>query len=190
MGLIRITGGRWRGLRLRVPARHTRPSSDRLRQGVFSSLGPVVAGARVLDLFAGTGAYGIEALSRGAASACWVEANRSAFATLIANLRGLAPGGRLPTEWNVLCADALEPARYTHYGPFDLIFADPPYALALEPERIETLIQALAEARALRAGGWMVMPAQPESAKISATNQHADTALRAPRASRQQLPGT
>ncbi len=155
--MIRITGGRWRGLRLRVPPRGTRPTSDLLRQGVFSSLGEAVVGARILDLFAGSGAYGIEALSRGAATACWVENDRGACATLRANLRTLAPSGQWPVGWTVIRADATQPARYLHAGPFDLIFADPPYALAAQPGWTEELIRALAAARALHAHGRMVL---------------------------------
>ncbi len=155
--MIRITGGQWRGLRLRVPPHGTRPTSDLLRQGVFSSLGAAVVGARVLDLFAGSGAYGIEALSRGAAAACWVEDDRAACATLLENLKSLASSGRLPPEWIVIRADATKPARYARVGPFDLIFADPPYALASQPGWIEALLRALADACALHPGGRMVL---------------------------------
>ncbi|HTB63133.1 MAG TPA: RsmD family RNA methyltransferase, partial [Opitutales bacterium] len=88
---MRITGGRARGIVLKIPQRgELRPATDYLRQAVFSSLGPRVVGARVLDLFAGTGAYGLEALSRGAAHVTWVDANGSAITAIRANLAAVA----------------------------------------------------------------------------------------------------
>ncbi|MCX7819526.1 MAG: 16S rRNA (guanine(966)-N(2))-methyltransferase RsmD [Kiritimatiellae bacterium] len=157
MGLIRITGGQWGGRRIRVPPRGVRPTSDRVRQGVFSSLAAAMPGARVLDLFAGSGAYGIEALSRGAAAACWVERDRAACAKLTENLRALMPAGPLPADWRVICADATRPDSYQAFGPFDLIFADPPYRFATEPSRLLALLRALAAAPILRPGGALVL---------------------------------
>ncbi len=101
---MRITGGRARGIPLHAPrGRETRPATDQLREAVFSSLGPRVEGARVADLFAGTGSYGLEALSRGATSGCFVENNRQALVCLRANLAAvLRSCERERRAWQVL----------------------------------------------------------------------------------------
>ena len=122
---MRIITGLAKGRRLAAPrGGGTRPMTDRAKEGVFSSLGASVAGARVLDLFAGSGSLGLEALSRGAAEAVFVERARPALAALRANLATVGLGGR------VVAADVdayLDAAA----GPFDLAFVDPPYALSL-----------------------------------------------------------
>ena len=120
---MRVIAGTARGIRLgRVPP-GTRPLSDRAREGLFSSLGDRVAGARCADLFAGTGAMGIEALSRGAASCLFVDAAAAAVRAVRENLErtGLAGPAR------VVRADVLA-ALDRNAGPFDLAFLDPPYA--------------------------------------------------------------
>ena len=100
---MRITAGEHRGQRLRTPkGSRTRPTSDLLRQAIFNVVGPRVAGARVLDLFAGTGALGLEALSRGAADATFVERDRPALTSLRANLVGLG----LSTRARIVARDA------------------------------------------------------------------------------------
>ena len=97
---------------------------DRAREGLFSSLGSAVTGARVLDLYAGSGSLGLEALSRGAASAVFVERDRAALAALRANVAAVGLGGEVvPAEVETYLARAV--------GPYDLVFVDPPYALAL-----------------------------------------------------------
>ena len=124
--MTRIVGGLARGRRLAVPPRGTRPTSDRAREALFNTLGAELdlAGARVLDLFAGSGAVGLEALSRGAAAVVFVESDRRAAAVLADNVRAVGlPGGtvrRLAVESYLLADGADE--------PFDLVFADPPYA--------------------------------------------------------------
>lgn len=127
-GKVRLIGGRWRGTRLSVPALPgLRPTSDRVRETLFNWLTPVLPGARVLDLFAGSGALGLEALSRGAASAVLVERDPG----LVAALRALAarlPGGEAA---NVVQADALSWLPAQADGGFDLAFVDPPFAAGL-----------------------------------------------------------
>jgi 16S rRNA (guanine966-N2)-methyltransferase len=131
---MRVTGGELGGRRLRAPAGlATRPTTDKVRQALFNILGPPPAGARVLDLYAGSGALGIEALSRGAAAAFFVERERRAAAVLQANLADL---GLLPRA--TLVAGAVEKAVSSlgglgGRGPFDWIFADPPYEEGLLP---------------------------------------------------------
>ena len=119
---MRIIAGTARGARLtRVPA-GTRPLSDRAREGLFSSLGELVAGARCADLFAGTGAVGIEALSRGAASCLFVDSGPVAIRTIRENLGKT----RLFERARVVRADLRR--RPVPRGPFDLAFLDPPHA--------------------------------------------------------------
>jgi 16S rRNA (guanine966-N2)-methyltransferase len=115
-----VVAGELGGRRLGVPpGRGTRPTADRVREALFSMLGDV-AGLHVLDLFAGSGALGIEALSRGAASATFVESDARAAAVIRANL------DELGTEGQVIRQDALA-FLGSSPGPFDLVFADPPY---------------------------------------------------------------
>ena len=123
MGLIRVIGGEFRGRRLRVPDRGVRPTSERAREAVFDILGPsILRGARVLDLYAGSGALGIEALSRGADFADFGERNRSVARMLEENLEtlGLADRGR------VHLAD-LDRTVTPPGGPWHIVFLDPPY---------------------------------------------------------------
>ena len=125
---MRVIGGADRGRRLRAPrGSRTRPTADRMRVTLFDILGPAIAGMRVLDLFAGTGAVGIEALSRGAARAVFVERDRGALRALRANLAALGAGR---AEARVVAGDALAvvPALPVSESAFDLVFLDPPYA--------------------------------------------------------------
>ena len=119
---MRVVAGSARGLRLRGPSSEgTRPISDRAKEALFNILGTDVVDARFLDLFAGTGAVGIEALSRGAASATFVERDREAVADVRANLEHT----RLADRADVVAADVfrwLEGGR----GPYDLVFSGPP----------------------------------------------------------------
>ena len=135
---MRITAGEHRGRRLRSPnGSGTRPTSDLLRQAIFNVLGPRVADARVLDLFAGTGALGVEALSRGAAEATFVEHDRSVLATLHANLAdlGLSARARIVAREALAALAALARAGER----FDCVFLDPPYAGDLARRCVETL---------------------------------------------------
>lgn len=126
MGFVRIIGGALRGQRIEVPARGVRPTSDRAREAIFNVLGPkVVANARVLDLYAGTGALGIEALSRGAREARFVEGARETARALRENLVRLGLAERGSVHEADLSQAAL-PAAVVE--PFDLVFLDPPYA--------------------------------------------------------------
>ena len=129
---MRIVGGEFSGRPLAAPAsRDIRPTSDRLRQTLFDILahayGDPVSGARVLDLFAGTGALGIEALSRGAAYALFVEEGVEARGLIRRNVEALGLTGR--TRLFRRDATALGPAGTV--APFDIAFADPPYGAGL-----------------------------------------------------------
>jgi len=117
---MRIIAGSHRGHRIAAPkGRDTRPTSDRVRESAFNLVGPV-DDAVVLDLFAGSGALGLEALSRGAASAVLVESDREACRTINANL------DKLKLHATVLCSDALR-AVASDRRTYDLILCDPPY---------------------------------------------------------------
>jgi 16S rRNA (guanine966-N2)-methyltransferase len=119
---LRVISGSAGGLLLQSPKRHAlRPTQDRIRQVIFSSLAERIPGARVLDLYAGTGSFGIEALSRGAAAAVFVEQDREAAECIRANLLHCRLAGG-----EVRQADALAYLDQCR-EPFDLIFADPPY---------------------------------------------------------------
>jgi 16S rRNA (guanine966-N2)-methyltransferase len=141
-GSVRIVGGRWRGTRLPVAdAAGLRPTPDRVRETLFNWLQPVLAGARVLDLFAGSGALGLEALSRGAREAVLVERD----ARLAASLRDIV--GRLEggESARVVQADALHwLGAQAGAAPFDIAFVDPPFAAGLWSAVLDALPAVLA----------------------------------------------
>ena len=122
---MRVIAGSARGTRLGAVPRGTRPLSDRAREGLFSSLGAAVVRAGVLDLYAGTGALGIEALSRGAPGAAFVERSAAAIRTIRANLERT----HLADRAVVHAVDALRFLRQTDES-YDLVLLDPPYATA------------------------------------------------------------
>lgn len=121
---MRIISGTAGGLPLEVPKTVTRPTQDRVRQAVFSMLGELVPGARVLDLFAGTGAIGLECLSRGAASVLMVDENKGACDVIRRNIAKTRLTGGYVRQGDVF---GVLPQLGTEGKQFDLIFADPPY---------------------------------------------------------------
>jgi 16S rRNA (guanine966-N2)-methyltransferase len=125
---MRISGGAARGIPLLVPKQGAvRPATDGLRQAVFSSLGNRVSGARFLDLFAGSGAYGLEALSRGAVGGVFVDSDARALDSLRRNLAAVCKSLRRDeSDLSVIQADVLEYAAAGGPTP-DLVFVDPPY---------------------------------------------------------------
>jgi 16S rRNA (guanine966-N2)-methyltransferase len=145
---VRIIAGEWRGRPLQAPAgMTTRPTADRVRETLFSMLASRLGtfeGLSVADLFAGSGALGFEALSRGASSATFVESDPEATRAIRANAEVLRSQDRI----RLIGGSALKLPRA---GPFDLIFADPPYAAGSGAE----VASAVARAGWLAAGGWM-----------------------------------
>jgi 16S rRNA (guanine966-N2)-methyltransferase len=144
MGTLRIVAGARRNRRLRVPAGPTvRPTSEMVREAIFDSLGPI-GGLAVLDLFAGTGAMGLEALSRGAAHCVFVEEDRKVADILRANIRDLGYDG----QSRVMVCDyraALQDIRARGVR-FDLLFVDPPYRMLTEAEvTLEPLVPSLVQ---------------------------------------------
>lgn len=145
-----------RSRRLKAPAgRETRPTADRVKESIFSILGPVVVEARVLDLFAGSGALGLEALSRGALECTFVEKAQKAAGVVSANIRDLG----LDKKCRIMVMDALAPrGRLESLKPFDLIFCDPPYNKGLA-----SATPALVWDEGLLApGGWLVIEHSPQ----------------------------
>ena len=151
--MTRIVGGAAKGRRLAVPQRGTRPTSDRAREALFNSLAGLmdIADARVLDLFAGTGAVGLEALSRGAAWATFVDSDRTAIAMIKANI---ATVGIDTTE-----VQRRQAALYLVNGgcdqPFDLVFIDPPYRYG--EQQLGVLLATLATSEWLAEGAIVVV---------------------------------
>jgi len=146
-GRLRVVAGRAGGLRLESPAgAATRPTAERVREAVFSSVGPALHGVSVLDLYAGTGAMGIEALSRGAARAVLVEHDRREVEVIRRNLAhtGFADAGRIAAGDVARFLDRPPPVE----APFGLVCCDPPYDTA--DAAVDALLAGLA------ADGWLV----------------------------------
>ncbi|HLS90269.1 MAG TPA: 16S rRNA (guanine(966)-N(2))-methyltransferase RsmD [Limnochordia bacterium] len=149
--MVRVIAGTARGVPLKAPkGGRTRPTADRVKESLFGIIGARVVDADVLDLFAGTGALGIEALSRGARRAVFVESDRQVAAILRQNLKKcrleeaatlvvkrLPPRSPLPGEWL----------------PFDLVLMDPPYEAGLVAPTLEWLVRD----RLVKPGGWVVV---------------------------------
>ena len=181
---MRITGGRYRSCLLRAPrGRATRPTSDRVREALFGILeaARVVEGARVLDLYAGTGALGLEALSRGAAAATLVEFAPAALAALRANIATLGVEDRT----RIVALDVHRAGRrvLSSAGPFDLVIADPPWPL-VDTGQAERVLSSLAIHEALAPGAWVVLehsartdPPNADPLVRAETRTYGDTAL-------------
>jgi 16S rRNA (guanine966-N2)-methyltransferase len=172
---MRVVGGRLRGRNLASPqSREIRPTADRLREAVFNILihayGDPISGARVLDLFAGTGALGIEAVSRGAAFALFVDNGTEARALLRNNVEALGLGG----VTKVFRRDATNLGPAHPVEPFSLAFLDPPYGKGLAEQALSSL----------RDGGWLTREAvvvveEAKSAGFVAPEGFADLERRA-----------
>lgn len=149
---MRIVAGMAKGRRLAAPADSTRPTSDRTREALFNSLATELDldGARVLDLYAGTGAVGLEALSRGAAEAVLVESNRAALAVLRRNVEAVGLPGATVVGRSVTSYLAVPPDH-----PFDLVFADPPYDLG--DDDLAEVLTALTGPGRLVPHAWVVV---------------------------------
>ncbi|WP_043290424.1 16S rRNA (guanine(966)-N(2))-methyltransferase RsmD [Pseudoxanthomonas spadix] len=155
IGQVRIVGGRWRNTRLAVPnLPGLRPSSDRVRETLFNWLTGQLAGARVLDLFAGTGALGLEALSRGAGSAVLVERDPG----LAGQLDQVVARLKAADQARIVNADALAWLEQQSAAAFDIAFVDPPFAAGLW----DTVLARLP--RLLAPGAWLYIESPHEQA--------------------------
>lgn len=147
---VRITSGHLRNRQFEVPRSEVRPTMEAVREALFSSLGRHCNGLRVLDLYAGSGALGLEAWSRGAASVTFVEKHSKVMKQIEQNVEQLRSAEL--GEAQVYCADAVRWVRETK-SSFDLILADPPYDCA---EAFEETLSAIKSASALTADGFVV----------------------------------
>jgi 16S rRNA (guanine966-N2)-methyltransferase len=173
-GHVRIIGGRWRGTRLPVAnLAGLRPSTDRVRETLFNWLQPKLPGARVLDLFAGSGALGLEALSRGARDALLVER----VPELAAQLRAAVERLRAGELAHVVRADALALLAAPLHGRFDVVFVDPPFAADLWDRTLRLLPPWLA------ADAWLYLEApvsapRPDEPDWNLHREHATREVR------------
>jgi 16S rRNA (guanine966-N2)-methyltransferase len=165
---VRIVAGRWRGRTISAPdGRQVRPTADRVREAWMSILADAIPGARVLDLYAGSGALGLEALSRGAASATFVELNPPSLRALQANVAALGVADRV----TVHRGDALRYVDGLPAGAFDVVLADPPYARD-DAARLVALFRSTPFARILS-----VEHSAAERLDGDSTRRYGDTAL-------------
>jgi len=165
-GVARVIAGEAGGRRLTVPGgRETRPTSDRAREGLFATISSIVgslAGARVLDLYAGSGAVGLEALSRGAAHVFLVESGTRAGRVIKANIAALGlPGAEVIVDRvERVLARGPEDTR----GRYDIVFADPPYAL--DGEEVSAILSALADRAWLAPGALVIVERATRSGPV------------------------
>lgn len=185
---MRIVGGRARGLKLAEvgagdPAAHLRPTSDRVREAIFNLLvnggyGNPLQSARVLDIFAGTGALGLEALSRGAAHTTFIENGKAALGLLTRNIALM----RADAETRIHRKDALSPGPNPGL-PYDMVFLDPPYGKAMGEAAL----------KAAMSGGWLAAqalivweegapPTLPEAVTLEDQRKYGDTLVTIARA--------
>ncbi len=132
---VRISAGKWKGRLVEVPS-GARPTSSRAREALFDRLGPSIVGARVLDLYAGSGAVGLEALSRGAAAAVFVESDGGSLQRTLVRFGAVEPEAVLLPLDARTAVDRLSSRGQT----FDLVFCDPPYAERLLPAGVARLV--------------------------------------------------
>ncbi|MDQ2586230.1 16S rRNA (guanine(966)-N(2))-methyltransferase RsmD [Saccharothrix yanglingensis] len=178
--MTRIVAGVAGGRRLQVPPRGTRPTSDRVREAMFSSLEALLDldGATVLDLYAGSGALGLEALSRGAAGAVFVESDKRAAEVLRGNARSLGLPGATVLNRTAEAVAATAPDEAC-----DVVFADPPYAVTAE--QLNRLLEALVTAGWTKPGTLLVVeraardpePVWPAGVESLRGKRYGDTAL-------------
>ncbi|EUJ32057.1 hypothetical protein MFLO_07727 [Listeria floridensis FSL S10-1187] len=148
---MRVIAGSRKGHSLKaVPGKNTRPTTDKIKEALFSIIGPYFDGERVLDLFAGSGGLGIEALSRGAKSAVFIDQAGAAIKTVNENIRAT----HFETEAQIFRNEAKKALKLLHKNEhqFDLVFLDPPY----KKQQIEQLMTELAELELLSSGAVVV----------------------------------
>lgn len=169
--MMRIVGGEWRGRAIGSPRGRevSRPTTDRVREAISSMVDSALAdgieGARVFDAFGGTGALGIEMLSRGAAFCAFFDIDRGAAALIRRNLGAL---GCDRARYRVTAGDAIQAARRGRIAgaPFDLVLMDPPYALGTAPA--EALLRALAEGDLLAEGAIALFERSADTSALTA----------------------
>ncbi len=180
---MRIVGGSMRGRTIRPPKGNaTRPTTDRVREALFSALtsrmGSDLGGGAVLDVFAGSGALGLEALSRGASSSVFLERDRDALGALKRNIADL----KVEDRCRIVVGDAFSLAERGVGGPFALILLDPPYTL--DPARLASLLVSLAARGGIEDGAVVTwehargyVPEWPEGFEIDARKKYGSTEI-------------
>jgi len=181
--VTRIIGGRAGSLRLRTPGPATRPTSDRVREAWFSTLESRrdIEAARVLDLYAGSGALGLEAASRGAAEVTLVDNNQKAVATIRENIHTVSPALSEGVSVRVVASSAQHYLDALAPDSLDLVFIDPPYGLATD--QLTPVLAAVC--RALAPGGWAMLerprsgrtPEWPPSMVVLLEKTYGDTSV-------------
>lgn len=178
---MRVIAGTHRGRRLRGPqGTALRPTSDRVREALFSILGNRLPDSRFLDLYAGTGAVGIEAVSRGARHVTCVESNAEALRLLQQNVSDCGMTAQMTTRAQTVTQFLKRPERWD--GPYDLVFADPPYAAAYE---LEPLFKEMDAVRLFASDSWLIiehakktlLPAQLGRCPFLRRYEYGDTVL-------------
>ena len=170
---MRITGGTLKGRLLGVPATDMRPTQERVREALFSSLGDQTPGARVLDLFAGSGAVGLEAWSRGAVEVHWVEKDQKIMRVLRQNVVTLC--GDQVAQCGCHVDDALSfigRGLWDTDKPFDLVFSDPPYDATGELKLLEKTLELLFGSSLLAATGLLVYEQSTREAVCEMSGWH------------------
>lgn len=173
---MRIITGAAKGRRLTAPdTERTRPATDRVREAIFSAIGPWVEDADVLDLYAGSGSYGLEALSRGAASATFVETGRQAIDALRSNIEAVGLGG------TIVAADVDSFLREPGGRRYHLVFIDPPWELATEVvqeqmARLDPLVEPDGEVVVSRREGDRV-PDIPPGWRVATDRRYGDARI-------------
>jgi 16S rRNA (guanine966-N2)-methyltransferase len=158
---LRVTGGALRGRRIAVPKTDLRPTSERARQAFFNIVADRIAGARFLDLFAGSGIFSFEAVSRGAATALAIDTARAHTAAIDRAAK------ELDVPVRTMTADALAGINHLGGEVFDVIYADPPYAF----DRYDTLVAALDAAPALAGGALVAIEHRRHTEPLTADTQ-------------------
>ncbi len=150
--MIRITGGQFRSRLLKTPnSLRTKPTMDKVRQGVFSSIGDEIINANVLDLFAGSGSYGFESLSRGANKVTFVDKGHEQIKIIKDNARAL----KINDLATIVCSDVLSFLKETK-EQYDIIFVDPPYKLDIYYRVIDLILNC----NILKDGGILVLESE------------------------------
>jgi 16S rRNA (guanine(966)-N(2))-methyltransferase RsmD len=172
---MRVIAGRCAGARLTAPrGRATRPLTDRVKEALFAALGTRLDGASVLDLYAGSGAAGIEALSRGARRAVFVERDRSAGAAIRGNLERTA----LAAAAEVVVGDVERFIAQDDGARYDVILVDPPYDVTLAPGALESIARHVAARGVVVVKHfWRTAPPAIEALRVVRTRRFGETAL-------------
>jgi 16S rRNA (guanine(966)-N(2))-methyltransferase RsmD len=174
---LRIVGGAFRGRTLRaVPGTATRPTADRVRQSLFDLLGQRMDGLNVLDLYAGTGALGLEAISRGASRAVLIEKDARACGVIHGNIADL----RVEDRVQVLRGDLPQALSGLHGQRFDLVFSDPPYALHAAQAVVDAVQELLAPGArlVLEMERRELAPVLPQRLSLADERRYGDTLVR------------